>query len=118
LSSILYAFTYDRTKTEFSARLHYLWNSTNNDPFVGFGIKNSQAGQAFHVNYAASYELFKNVRLGFNGYWLQQLTDHEINGASLPNSVSAFGASVKSDYQKNFDFGQLHTFAFKTERRQ
>jgi hypothetical protein len=29
---------------------------------------------------------------------------------------AAFGASVKSDYQKDFDFGQLHTFAFKTER--
>ena len=29
---------------------------------------------------------------------------------------AAFGASVKSDYQKDFDFGQLRTFAFKTER--
>ena len=29
---------------------------------------------------------------------------------------AAFGASTKSDYQKDFDFGQLHTFAFKTER--
>ena len=28
----------------------------------------------------------------------------------------AFGASVKSDYQKDFDFRQLHAFAFKTER--
>jgi len=23
-----------------SARLHYLWNSTNDDPFIGFGIEN------------------------------------------------------------------------------
>jgi len=30
--------------------------------------------------------------------------------------TSAFGASVKSDYRKDFDFRQLHTFAFKTER--
>lgn len=30
--------------------------------------------------------------------------------------TTAFGASVKSDYQKDFDFRQLHTFAFKTER--
>jgi hypothetical protein len=65
-----YAFTYERKKTEFSARLHYLWNSANNDPFVGFGIKNMHPGQGFHFNYATSYELFKNVRLGFNGYWL------------------------------------------------
>jgi hypothetical protein len=34
-----YAFTYERKKVELSTRLHYLWNSTNNDPFVGFGIK-------------------------------------------------------------------------------
>ena len=27
-----------------------------------------------------------DVRLGFNGYWLQQLTDHEINGVAVPNS--------------------------------
>jgi hypothetical protein len=49
-------------------------------------IKSMQPGQAFHVNYATSYELFKNVRLGFNGYWLQQLTNHEINGVAVPNS--------------------------------
>jgi uncharacterized protein DUF4136 len=29
---------------------------------------------------------------------------------------AAFGASVKSDFQKDFDFSQLRTFAFKTER--
>lgn len=81
-----YALTYESKKLEFSTRLHYLWNSTNNDPFVGFGIRNMQPGQAFHVNYATSYELWKNVRLGFNGYWLQQLTDHQINGSDVRNS--------------------------------
>jgi len=30
--------------------------------------------------------------------------------------TAAFGMSVKSDYEKNFDFNQLHTFAFKTDR--
>jgi hypothetical protein len=81
-----YALTYERKKIEFSARLHYLWNSRNNDPFIGFGIRNMQPGQAFHANYSTSYELWKNVRLGFNGYWLQQLTDHEINGGDVRNS--------------------------------
>ncbi len=81
-----YALTYERKKIEFSARFHYLWNSTNNDPFVGFGIRSMQPGQAFHMNYATSYELWKNVRIGFNGYWLQQLTDHRINGSDVPNS--------------------------------
>ena len=31
-------------------------------------------------------------------------------------SAVAFGASIKSDYQKDFDFSRLHTFSFKTER--
>jgi hypothetical protein len=30
--------------------------------------------------------------------------------------TAAFGMSVKSDYEKNFDFSKLHTFAFKTDR--
>jgi anthranilate 1,2-dioxygenase (deaminating, decarboxylating) large subunit len=81
-----YAITYEHKRLEYSARFHYLWNSTNNDPFVGFGIRNMQPGQAFHVNYATSYELWKNVRLGFNGYWLQQLTDDQINGGDVSNS--------------------------------
>ncbi len=81
-----YALTYERKKIEFSARLHYLWNSANNDPFAGFGISNLQAGQAFHINYAISCQLHNNVRLGFNGYWLQQVTDHQINSISIPNS--------------------------------
>jgi predicted TIM-barrel fold metal-dependent hydrolase len=81
-----YAVTYERKKIEVSARVHYLWNSANNDPFVGLGIRNMQPGQAFQVNYATSYEVLKNVRLGFNGYWLQQLTDHQINGSDVSNS--------------------------------
>jgi hypothetical protein len=81
-----YAVTYERKKIEFSARAHYLWNSTNSDPYVGFGIRNVQPGQAFHLNYTTSYEVRKNVRLGFNGYWLQQTTDHRINDTPIPDS--------------------------------
>jgi hypothetical protein len=83
----LYALTYEwKSKFEVSARLHYLWNSVNTDPYVGFGIKNTQAGQAFHMNYATSYGVTKDFRIGFNGYWLQQLTDDQINGQDVPNS--------------------------------
>jgi hypothetical protein len=31
-------------------------------------------------------------------------------------AIAGFAMSVKSDYEKNFDFTQLHTFAFKTDR--
>jgi hypothetical protein len=81
-----YCFTYERKKFEFSARLHYLWNSINNAPFVGLGIRDLQPGQAFHVNYATSSEIFKDIRLGFNGYWLQQVTNHQIDGRNVVNS--------------------------------
>ena len=82
-----YALTYELQKLEFSARLHYLWNSVNHDPFVGFGVYDVQAGQAFHMNYAASYEAIKDVRVGLNGYWLQQTTDHKSNGVDIPGSL-------------------------------
>lgn len=81
-----YAVTYERQRLEVSARLHYLWNSTNNDPLEGLGIKNLQPGQAFHMNYSTSYEVWQSVRLGFSGYWLQQTTDHRINGINVPHS--------------------------------
>jgi hypothetical protein len=83
----LYAVTYEwKRKFEVSARLHYLWNSVNTDPFVDFGIKSTQPGQAFHMNYATSYAVLKDFRVGLNGYWLQQLTDDQINGQNVPNS--------------------------------
>lgn len=81
-----YAVTYERRKIEFSARAHYLWNSANNDPWAGFNLRNMQPGQAFHVNYATSFEVRKNVRLGFNGYWLQQTTDHRVNDVAVHGS--------------------------------
>jgi len=82
-----YAFTIMPTdKLEFSARLHYLWNSENDRPFVGLGAGNVQPGQAFHANYAASYEVTKGVRLGINGYALQQLTADKVDGHNLSGS--------------------------------
>jgi len=50
---------------EVSLRLHYLWNAKNDDPFVGFGVNEIQAGQAVHANFATSYEVIaKKLRLG------------------------------------------------------
>ena len=81
-----YAVTYERKQIEFSARLHYLWNSMNNDPSVELNLRSMQAGQAVHLNFATSYEVRKKVRVGFSGYWLQQTTDHRTNDIAVPNS--------------------------------
>jgi len=72
-----------------SARLHYLWNGKNDDPSLELkaivaGTVSSRAGQAFHMNFASEYAVTKELRIGVNGYYLQQTTDTEINGAATP----------------------------------
>jgi hypothetical protein len=82
-----YAFTiYPGRKFEVSARLHYLWNSENDRPYEGLHANSIQPGQAFHANVAASYEVLKRLRLGINGYALQQFTDDKINGNAIAGS--------------------------------
>jgi hypothetical protein len=94
-----YAFTIRPTdKIEFSARLRYLWNSENDEPFTGLGANDIQPGQAFHANFAASYNLIKGVRFGINGYALQQLTADKVDGHGQANSkerVFGIGPGVK-----------------------
>ncbi|MEN6427018.1 MAG: transporter [Phycisphaerales bacterium] len=61
-----------------TTRAHYLWNGENDDPFVGFGLDEIQAGEAVHANFATSYELIpKQLRVGLNGYWLKQISATE-----------------------------------------
>jgi hypothetical protein len=93
-----YAVTYELPKLEISARLHYLWNSVNHEPFVGLGAHTVQPGQAFHMNYSASYEVITHLRVGFNGYWLQQTTDDKVNDNNLPHSFErtvGLGAGIQ-----------------------
>jgi hypothetical protein len=99
-----YAFTLIPTeRLEVSARWHYLWCSENSDPFVGLGADNTQPGQAFHANFAASYEMLKGLRLGLNGYYLQQLTDDQIDGddqAASKERVLGIGPGLKYTYER------------------
>lgn len=83
-----YAFTFvPSPRWEVSARLHYLFSSENDSPATGDPtIHSIQAGQAFHQNYAASYKLHEGIRLGFNGYALEQITDHRMNGNAISGS--------------------------------
>jgi hypothetical protein len=78
-----------------SWRLHYLWNAENDDPShrTRFAIQlarpdlpvnDIRPGQAVHLNFAAAYEVVpKTLRLGINGYYLNQLTDTEVDGEDL-----------------------------------
>jgi hypothetical protein len=90
------------TKLELSARLHYLWNSENDNPYEGLHASSIQPGQAFHANFATSYEMLKRLRIGINGYALQQLTDDRINGNSLAHSEErVFGIGPGLVYNQN-----------------
>jgi hypothetical protein len=92
-------------KLEISARLHYLWNSENDGPFVGFGFKSVQPGQALHQNFAASYKVSKALRIGMNGYALEQITDNKINGATQPGSIErviGLGPGLEAHPLKSF----------------
>jgi hypothetical protein len=72
-------------KWEFSTRIHYLWNGRNNDPNQALvGVGNTRAGQAFHLNFASSYEIIeKMLRGGVNGYYLKQFTDTQADGENI-----------------------------------
>jgi len=77
-----------------STRLHYLWNDRNNDPSLQaapnspfFGSDSVQAGQAIHLNFAVSYEVLpKQLRVGLNGYYLQQIGDTKVDGRNVGGS--------------------------------
>lgn len=66
-----------------SWRLHYLWNDKNCSPNIP-DADSTQAGEAFHANFASEYMVIENtLRIGVNGYYLKQLSDSEVNGEKL-----------------------------------
>ena len=69
-----------------SWRLHYLWNAENHDPWDFYGgASNTQAGQTIHGNFASSYEVLpKKLRVGVNGYYLNQFEDTKRDGVEVP----------------------------------
>jgi len=78
---------------EFSTRVHYLWNTRNNDPnrsYInadGTPAGSTLAGQAVHLNFASSYEVVeKMLHVGVNGYYLKQTTDTHVDGESIAGS--------------------------------
>jgi len=71
-------------KATVSWRLHYLWNDENDD--FGPNSADLEAGEAVHANFTAAYEVLpKQLRLGINGYWFDQISDTEVNGDKQKN---------------------------------
>ena len=79
-------------RMETSWRVHYLWNGINDAPPLVENTRTTEAGQAVHFNGTLSFEIFRNVYIGANGYYLKQLTDARSNGVSLPYSKEQIGA--------------------------
>ena len=82
-----YAFTWLATdRVETSWRLHYLWNSTNGAPGLGYEATSIQPGEAVHFNGAASIAVVPAFRVGVAGYFLRQITDSQANGHPVSGS--------------------------------
>jgi hypothetical protein len=64
---------------ETSFRHHWRYSTENPDTQI-------KPGQVYYVNYAASYGLTQSLRVGLNGYYVQQLTDDEFRGEDIENS--------------------------------
>jgi hypothetical protein len=94
-----------------SFRLHYLWNSENDSPNPALGADDIQPGQAFHMNYSASYKVTENLRLGIAGYYLKQLTDDKIDGVSQAGSrEQVFGIGPGLHYQRQGGIFDLNAY--------
>jgi hypothetical protein len=79
-------------RMETSWRVHDLWSGTNDAPPLVENTRTTQAGQAVHFNSTLSFEIFKNLYIGANGYYLKQLTYARNNGVILPYSKEQTGA--------------------------
>ena len=88
----------------FTWGIHYLWSDKNDAPTVPI-FKDAQAGSAMHANFSMCYDVIPNkLRLGVNGYWLQELTSPQGNGHDLPDSKErtvAIGPGVMYSFSKD-----------------
>jgi hypothetical protein len=101
-----YAFTLFITpKLETSWRFHYLWNSKNHSPSPSFQADSIQPGQAFHLNYALSYEILDGLRAGIDGYYLNQITADKVEDHKRDDSkekVFAIGPGLMFSKKRFF----------------
>ena len=98
-----YAFTLNLTDhSELSMRAHYLWNGKNNSTGTNKELRHTQAGQAFHINVATSYQINNYFKVGLSGYYLKQLSQHESNGDVISDSLEqVFSIGPGLQYQSS-----------------
>jgi hypothetical protein len=81
-------------KVTVSWRLHYLWNDENDEFTAGDQIPfkvDLEPGEAVHANFTAAYEVMpKQLRLGINGYWFDQISETKVNGVDADDDEKVF----------------------------
>jgi hypothetical protein len=94
---------------EVSAKFTYTFNFRNR-------ATDYRSGQLFHFDYSASYPVTRKLRLGVNGYYLNQTTDDvqyglPVDGDGYRGRVAAIGPAVHYQVQKvGLDFKVLKEF--------
>ena len=71
---------------EVSTRLIFDWSSRNTHPPPSLGASSAQPGSQIALNYAASYAVLPQLRLGLSGYILRQLNDTRMDGKPVAGS--------------------------------
>ena len=106
---------------DLSLKLMYDFSTTNDDyldPGTGRTVDRIP-GQEFHCDFAAGYNFAGAWTAGLAGYYYQQTTDDEIDGADVPNDkgrVLALGPVIKYAH-KNMSFTLKSLFETAVENR-
>jgi hypothetical protein len=123
-------------RLEISARFNYLYNFTNHKPANPFPVyppvDHVKPGQAFWINYAASFEVVHTLHLGVNGYAFRQLTEDRytytdgtsgsgpsnyVLGDQGPAVMLAIGPGLFWDFSKSDKFFLNAYFSVKVDNR-
>lgn len=109
------AFTWVPTpRTEFSMRHTYSFNTTN-------GKTHYHSGQVYHFDFSASYEVFKDLHAGLNGYYLKQTTDDKVRGDVFESGnrgrVFAVGPGLRYSFSHDFSMEMRWMKELKVQNR-
>jgi hypothetical protein len=114
-----FAVSYLNGPIDLSAKFMYDF-STENDDYPGGGRSvGLTPGQEFHADFAAGYSFAAGWTAGIGGYFYQQTTDDELDGADVPDDkgrVLALGPVVKYGY-KNMSFTLKSLFETEVRNR-